>query len=900
MSIRPAVAVKTLPAPFATQQDDLEFDAGSIPYAFLPHPSQPYAYVAVNNGISVFNLTDRTNIVRVGTITAMVGLVLNQALVGLAFDSTGRYLYATSGNTSLYTLDLGASYATITDPTLASTVAISAGANLHVLNVVGSNLYILSDSANEFQKLSLSTPSTPSVTSTTAATTVALGCTMGFVTRDSLKIAYPAGTAAGSIGTVTIGSPSTQEILAFPTIGGRQLEPQALHFVGSNQFMYALTRESNGGTPALYNSFFTVWDISGGFTTATAACTTELISSTNTLNEIRGFSIASSPYIALGLGGVHNAVTDQYDFGVCVQSEIPDEQCEARWYRANWDLTRNKARLPKLSAAFRVDYIVNVNSGAYYLRSLPDAVGWIAVGISTDRTSPVIITVGAGFYSYRDKHAFDNLTAYVCDEPGIQVSFGVSGSDPTSRVAATGTMTFEVDNSQFNAAGARAGLTPEVATVVAAPYPGKQVRLEIGDAPTYMFRGTVGKVDVVPGKHRERRLRITCVDVLDALAQVKTDRLSIHLDSTVDTVMAQLLDAAPLYSGTENTLNMFSDDDLIPARTFPYAFDRAYDEKTAIMGEIQKIANSIRGIFVMDPTTNAVLVRTKNELRNGALLRIFDEAKMTDMVVEYDRGNVFNSISSKVYPRSVDAAATTVLFTMNDRPLIKAGQTLLIEAQYRDPAALPGRVGGIEMVYPVVTTDYTFFTKKKSGGTNISTSLSVQATFGGTGAKIALLNNDTRAGYLRKLQLRGKGVYSQEPITYSRDVPASIMAFQQRDLNYDLPYETDPNEAKGVVDALGALYEDARFFIKSVHVFANEDNDLFGFLTYRPGDKVAVLETMIGFTSTNNWILGTGTLGTSTHLFPYNVYYIQRINFTVSNHRIVEVKYDLIPEEVNF
>lgn len=912
MSTRPTVAVKTLSASSAASQDDAEFAAGAVPYAWMPHPSQPYVYASVNSGVYCMNITTRTAIADEGAIASAVGLIGNAALIGIAFDSTGRYMYATSGATSLYTFDFGAAFVNIADPTLASTVTISAGGNLHVLNVIGSNLYILSDSANNFQVLTLAAPALPVVSSTTAATTVALGCTMGFVTRDGgLKISYPAGTTAGSIGTVTVASPATQEILTMPTVGGRQLEPLALYFVGSGKFMYVLTRESNGGTPALYNYFWTVWDISGGFAgmaagVTTAVCVTENVSPTNTLDEIRGFSIASSPYTALGLGGVAGVAptvensADQYDMGVCVQSEVPGEQCEVRWYRANWDKTLALARLPKLSAAFRVDYTVNTNSGAYYLRSLPDAVGWTVVGVSTDRANPIILTVGVGLYSYRDKHSFVDLTAYVCQEPGIQVSFGVSGADPTSRVASTGTMTFECDNSQFNATSALAGLTPDVATVSAAPYPGKQVRLEVGSGPTYMFRGTIDKVDVVPGKYRERRIRVSCVDVMDALAQVRTDRLSVQIDSTLDTVVAQLLDAAPLYPGTENTLNMFSDVDLVPGGTFPYSFDRSYDEKTVIMGELQKIVNSARGIFFMDPTTNTVLLRTKNELRNGALTQIFSESSMTGMVPEYERGNVYNDISAKVYPRSVDSAATTVLFTLKDRPLIKPGQTLVIEAQYRDPAVLTGRIGGVAMVYPVVTTDYTFFTKKNSGGTNLSTSLSVQATFGGTGARLAIYNNDTRAGYLRFLQLRGKGVYSQEPVVYSRNVPASIMAFQQRDLTYDMPYETDPTVAKDTVDALVAVYENPRFFIKSISFFANESDTLYGLLTYRPGDKIAVTETMIGFTNTNVWALGTSTLGTSTYLFPYDVYYLQRINFKISNNKIVDAKFDLVPSELNF
>src|SRR5574341_1845144 len=127
MSTRPAIELKTLAASFATIQDDLEFSSTNTPYGWAPHPSQPYVYVTVGTGIHCLNITTRTAITDEGAIAAAAGLIGNQALTAIAFDSTGRYMYATSGNTSLYTFDFGAAFVNIADPTLVDTDAISAG-----------------------------------------------------------------------------------------------------------------------------------------------------------------------------------------------------------------------------------------------------------------------------------------------------------------------------------------------------------------------------------------------------------------------------------------------------------------------------------------------------------------------------------------------------------------------------------------------------------------------------------------------------------------------------------------------------------------------------------------------------------------------------------------------------
>src|SRR3990172_5478982 len=174
--------------PSVTAQGNVEFGSGGTPYAEIQHPTEARVYVVINSGITVLNISTRTAPTVVGTVTAAAGLIGNQAIGGFAFDSTGRYLYATSGATSLYTFDLGAALVNKDDPTLASTVTISAGGNLHVLNRIGSNLYILSDSANNFQALSISTPSTPSVSSTTSATTIALACQVGVAPPSQLYI----------------------------------------------------------------------------------------------------------------------------------------------------------------------------------------------------------------------------------------------------------------------------------------------------------------------------------------------------------------------------------------------------------------------------------------------------------------------------------------------------------------------------------------------------------------------------------------------------------------------------------------------------------------------------------------------------------------------------------------
>lgn len=235
----------------------------------------------------------------------------------------------------------------------------------------------------------------------------------------------------------------------------------------------------------------------------------------------------------------------------------------------------------------------------------------------------------------------------------------------------------------------------------------------------------------------------------------------------------------------------------------------------------------------------------------------------------------YNHIKTRAYPRRVDSAATTVLFTLEKPIAVAAGATETIKGSFRDPDQEAVSVAGIDMVTPVATTDYQLNAAEDGSGTDLTANLSVTATYGVNGVEYELENTGATLGYVIHLQARGKGVYTYRPVEYEDEYAAGINADGKHTLNLNLAYQDNPLVAKDFAGVFLDLYASKRLVVDSVTMVANANRDLLDtFVKRQIGDKIQIL-------------IGSAMVD--------GAYHIHSIDFTISSPGIVNFTFGLFP-----
>jgi hypothetical protein len=517
----------------------------------------------------------------------------------------------------------------------------------------------------------------------------------------------------------------------------------------------------------------------------------------------------------------------------------------------------------------------------------------------------------------------------VCQQPGVEVEYGIRGNGPLDRVAGTGRMTFQLRNDDGNSAALAGYYSPGHANCMSGFGPGIPARLAVTyDSRTYYkFYGRISRdgITALPGVYGKRRTEVTVLDWMEQAAIHKlylpTLATSKRIDEVVPLVVANM-PIAPL--ATEYNEG---------GSTFDWVFDTVRGDQTTAIGEFNKLAMSELGwIYVKrDQTGGETLTvdgrftRTEREVQNlpvpGALataildtdeVEITDEAGETliseddvfaagvgipvsgsvdtgewltdetgeplfdedsgeidpdeigivgmrcpivDMSVAYGK-HLYNKIKYTVYPRYVDSTASTVLFSLNSYITLAPGETRTnVLGRYRDPNGGASRISGKDMVTPAATTDYLMNSASDGSGTNLTANLTVTANYGTEGVNYTLQNTHaTSTGYVTKLQARGKGIYTYDPVTMFLEDTTSEDANGTLELGLDFKYEQRVDIADLFADVHLAAYSNPTTTVEDVTYIANYDAyALITWLELEPGMRFEMYEeqTAIGGT----WIL---------------------------------------------
>jgi hypothetical protein len=437
---------------------------------------------------------------------------------------------------------------------------------------------------------------------------------------------------------------------------------------------------------------------------------------------------------------------------------------------------------------------------------------------------------------------------------GLSLSYGIRGSGPDDRVAGTGTLQFRLLNSPRNSGGLTGYYSPFNANKRSGWEIGIRVRLRLtlDGVTSTKFIGWLDNAAAMPGQFGRREVFCTVVDWIGWAARSTLGGVATLTNTTADAVITALSNATPVQP---DSLSLDTGSD-----TYPYALDTARGEPVA--AELERVTMSEFGLTYVRAgvlyfenrtarlTASPSLVLTDQEPGTG-------EENFRALSVDSGRETVRNRIRVTLAPRTVDGS-NVVLFSLPNKPQIQPGaaNALTFDAPYTDPTNRAARVGGMSMVTPVATTDYTMNTLENGSGTNLTASFAVSVTYGADHATVTIQNNHaTLAGYVTLMQLRGLGLYTYEEVTVDVQDSTSISSYGEMELGFEMPYQSSLVVAQSIAEYVLNAWKNPNNGQVTVSFTASTDGLLDALVNLDIGSPIAVYETVTGVNSAY-WING--------------------------------------------
>ncbi len=364
----------------------------------------------------------------------------------------------------------------------------------------------------------------------------------------------------------------------------------------------------------------------------------------------------------------------------------------------------------------------------------------------------------------------------------LDLDYGLPGTRPNDRVARTGRLKFILNNSAQNANTTIGYYSPDHGSAWAAFVIGTKVRCSWGN--DYKFYGTITRITPSAGIYGDRRVAVVAEDFMAKMASERMQLIAAQTNKRADQLLTTVIAGMPTAPLTTSYATGIS--------TFAYALDRERDERSSPMNIAQKIALSERGyIYRKGNSTNGETLvlesrHSRNLIQNPA--RTFSN-DMQGLKVVYSDDTVYNRIMGTSYPREVDAAATTVLATLQKAVLIPPGTTETVYMYYRNPT------GGVRISGIGDSITHTGNGTESGSGADLSSDLTITATFGGNRVKCAVENTGVSTVWLTAMQALGQGIYLYDPVVIEKTDATSVTTYGDRPLNLNLHYVDDPLEA---------------------------------------------------------------------------------------------------------
>jgi hypothetical protein len=379
------------------------------------------------------------------------------------------------------------------------------------------------------------------------------------------------------------------------------------------------------------------------------------------------------------------------------------------------------------------------------------------------------------------------ISADVLLGAGVQLAYGMQGGKITDRVASTGTLYFTLDNSEANSSGRPGYYSPGHALCRAGWRKGigVRVRIEYGSGSSYeKWRGVVESICPTPGGFGLREVPVTCVDWMDEAGKTKLRLVPVQADKRSDQIFKTIvanIPKAPAATQIGNGMERYA-----------YALDQSQDDGFSVLTEFQRLANSELGyVYLKGGPLGAGILCFEDRRRRGTVTNsAYALTVLHAMQVADDRGATINRVQVKVHPRTLDRSPT-VIFSLDQRPYIPRLTSQTFKCPYKDKGSTENRIGAVDQVEPVATTDYVFNGAEDGSGLDLTGQLSISCTWGGNSAQITVTNLGPEDGYLTSFQLRGRGIYDQGEVLLEAQDAGSIASEGESLATLDMAYQSD-------------------------------------------------------------------------------------------------------------
>lgn len=484
-------------------------------------------------------------------------------------------------------------------------------------------------------------------------------------------------------------------------------------------------------------------------------------------------------------------------------------------------------------------------------------------------------------------NAWVDISADVLKNPAPRVeSRGIMSNAPQQQLGSPSRLTFSLKNSTGNSGGLLGYYSPGHANCRAGWTTGLRVRLSFSynGFTRYKWHGRIEPdgIKVISGIYGPRRVDVSCYDYMGQAAYHRLNQVTPQVNIDIDDALQLILDNMPIQPLAQNFTKTL-------ASALPYLFDNLNIDTTGL-SEMQKLTqnHAYSNIFVAgDDSGGETLwlagssgfsglipnITALNDLKletgdfllqeDGSSTIMLDETEtitMSDadiLSAEVSYGKyVYNLIEIDDYPRKIDAAATTILYTLQSAQQLAHGASVTFWGTYRDPNGGNTKVNGTSMAAMVSGTDYKAFQNADGTGTDYTASMSVTATFFAADAKFVVTNNHATdsfyfGGPSITFQCKGKGVYLYDPARVIASDTTSQTTYGIRPLKYDWRYAYTGVNTQTYADLRLAFYKDPALSIDSIGLCANKDQkNMYTFMFMEPRHSLAISESVSGLNKT--------------------------------------------------
>ena len=291
-----------------------------------------------------------------------------------------------------------------------------------------------------------------------------------------------------------------------------------------------------------------------------------------------------------------------------------------------------------------------------------------------------------------DGNGWTTVTGDVFDVPGIHIERGHRGNSIKERVAPAGTASLSFINA--GRGGIENRYNPDHPSCRLGFREGIGIWIELAGSMGIetVFRGRVD--DIAPSIGNRGRAaietKVTCVDWMEEAANTEVTGLATQTNKRADELLTTLLTVDGLRQPVGTSFDTGRD-------TFGFAFDGLSKGKGTVRAEIGRIVESggLEYAHVLRDGTFRYENRGYRVDNNQYPAFTFDNTMFTMRPLR-TASRVINRMEVTVHPRLADTDFS-VLWSMEDRPLLNPGETRKFKGQYKD-SDIPGKfVGAVEV-----------------------------------------------------------------------------------------------------------------------------------------------------------------------------------------------------------